>query len=104
MAFSSGSLALLRRLVAYCVDDFLPALEVGRHHLADTLRRRCFDVEAELSHLLLDLGQPERGAQLVAPGVDQRRRRPGRGEEDVPPQDLQRGIAELLDRKSTRLN
>ena len=40
-------------------------------------------------------GMLEHGAQLVAPGVDQRRRRLGRGEEDVPAQDLERGIAEL---------
>src|SRR6188508_1812768 len=89
--------ALLRRLIADRIEYFLPALEVGRHALAAFGGRRGLHVEAEFGHLLLDLGQLEHGTQLGAPRLDQRRRRLGRREEDVPAQDADAGIAELGD-------
>src|SRR3977135_3342583 len=85
----------LRRFIAYRIQDRLPAGEIPRHELAELSRRRGLDVEPELGELAVDLRHPEDVTQLVAPGVDQRRRRLGRGEEDVPAQDVERRVAEL---------
>src|SRR5258708_10425919 len=93
--WNSSYFSSLRRLVAYRIQDRLPAREIPRHELSELGRRRGLDVEPEFGELAVDLRHPEDGAQLVAPGLDQRRRRPGRGEEDRPAQDIERGVAKL---------
>src|SRR5258708_37632528 len=100
--WNSSYFSSLRRLVAYRIQDRLPAGEIPRHELAELGRRRGLDVEPELGELAVDFRHPEDGAQLVAPGVDQRRRRPGRSQEDIPAQDVERGVAELAAARDLR--